>query len=364
MQHMFTNLDFRDKAILGLLLVFYVFIGLQYDSELVGKNTWAQRRTAQMNSQNQSPKVEDEQPVEQPEPLIENKSEPVIQKKQETVSQPEMKKEKSQTVPAEPKTKINTDGLKPVASPKNETIEQPKAPTEKPSLSPKNTSISVSGLYGQVKVNGTAVFSTSDIGKTFSSLSSVKTEDNSWVAITTGNDGELIIFPNSNLTVSGSTITLIEGKVLNRSKRYFTNKIDVITVTSQSLKPSYVYFTEPGKVRVFALESDLVINGFGKNTPVRKGLGGSVFILNKQINLYNLKPAVSNISLNGLEVEWSGQAEAQNYFVLSKITQNGKSFWDLVVTNETWAELLEARVESICVFYENSFATWSLPAYR
>lgn len=364
MQHMFTNLDLRDKAILGLLFVFYVFIGLQYDSAVVGKNTWAQRRAAQINTHNQSPKAEVEQPVVEPQPLAEEKSEPVIPNKQETVPQPEMKKEEPKKVPAEPKTTINTEGLKPVASPKNESIEQPKAPTEKPTLSPKDPSISVSGLYGKVEVNGTTVFSTSDIGKTFSSLSSVKTDDNSWVAITTGNDGELIIFPNSNLTVSGSTITLTEGKVFNRSSRYSTNKIDEITVTSKALKPSYVYFTEPGKVRVFAVESDLVINGFGKNTTIKKGFGTSVFILNKQINLYNLKPAVSNISLNGLEVEWRGQAEAQNYFVLSKISQNGKSFWDLVVTNETWAELLEGNVVSLSVFYENSFATWSLPAYR
>jgi hypothetical protein len=360
MQFMFTNLDLRDKVVLGFLFVFYVFIGLQYDSAVVGKNTWAQKRAAILNPKQEAPKAEIEKPILEPQPIVEEKNESIVEKKKESPKKEEPVKvePKVEKAPANP---VKTEGLKPVRAPQKD---QPKAPTEKPKLSPQSTNVQVSGLYGKVEVNGTTVFSTSDIGKTFSNLSSVKTEDNSWIAISTENEGEIIVFPNTNLTVSSSTITLIEGKVYNRSARFATNKINEITVKSTALNPSYVYFTEPGKVRVFAVESDLVIDAFDKTTTIKKGFGTSVFILNKQINLYNLKPAVSDISLNGLEVEWRGQAEAQNYFVLSKISQNGKSFWDLVVTNENWAELLEGKVESISVFYENSFATWSLPAYR
>ncbi|TNE70955.1 hypothetical protein EP331_10895 [bacterium] len=365
---MFNTLDLRDKVVLVLLLLFYVFAFTQITPSEFGKNTWAQRRghqskpkmTQQMSKQKPVKSEPNPAQPEKPTPtekFLETTPTPTPEKSKPIAEQPKAQVKPTPKQDSKPAPKIDNSFVQANPIRSKETSE-----SDKPSLVVP-ASFEISGVSGKVKVNNQPVYSTSDFGKILTKLTSIITESDSWIVISTGNKGELVVFPNTEIVINGQTVELKEGKVLNRSSYFTKHKIDAITVNSSESKPEFVYFTEPGKARIFALTSDISITGFGKTTKVKKAFGTSVFILNKQINLYNLKTPVSGISISGSQVSWKANAESTNYYILSKHILGNKAMWQLTSTSSTSATL-SGDLDEVRVYYENNFSTWSQPAIK
>jgi len=213
-------------------------------------------------------------------------------------------------------------------------------------------------------------------GLTFTKkASTIETADNSWISIEYQN-GYLLIFPKSTVQLTDKEIDIKTGKVYfsgvsqqaivkSKGVSIFKGQSDGNGMYRQEAYTEVTVLSERNKVRVFCLNDEVTFKIFGKTTTLQKGVGASIFFDARKINQYDLGEAISPIKDGPGIISWEPKNDPIQYNVILRAVNNvnpssAEYVLKLVQTQNT--NLTESQLSNInkpIVFTENRYFTWS-----
>lgn len=203
----------------------------------------------------------------------------------------------------------------------------------------------------------------------------IETADNSWISIEY-QSGFIVIFPKSNVQLTDKEIDIKTGKVYfsgisqqsvvkSKGVSIYRGQSDGNGMYKQETYTELTVLSERNKVRVFCLEDEVSFKIFGKTTTLLQGNGASIFFDARKVNQYELGEAILPINDGPGIVSWEPKNDPILYNVILRgINDSNPSSAEYVLklvqtqgTNITESQM--SSIDETLVFTENRYFTWS-----
>ncbi|NCP84941.1 MAG: hypothetical protein GW823_08610 [Bacteroidetes bacterium] len=214
-------------------------------------------------------------------------------------------------------------------------------------------------------------------GISFSKKSStIETAENSWISIEF-QDGFILLFPKSRVQLTDKVVDIKTGKVYfsgisqqaivkSKGVSIFRGQSEGGGMYRQETYTEITVLSERNKVRVFCLNDEVTFKIFGKTTTLQKGKGASIFFDAKKINQYELGEAILPINDGPGTISWEPKNDPIHQYnvILRGINDSNPSSAEYVLklietqnTNITESQM--NAIDKTLVFTENRYFTWS-----